>query len=162
MEETASDISFFVRTIHFQGKRASYCLQNFNGPCPLLALANVLLLRAKLYIKPGVDRLKTSHLLTVIGDAMLEQGHDLDDETLSRLAGLTDGLQINVGFSSCTSFEPSTGLGVFAKLNIRRGDCYSNTCKTNDGPGSHRYIHRLRCLSAKVNSSLFDFRAASG
>jgi hypothetical protein len=44
---------FFVSVVRFEGKTVSFCVQSFDGPCPLLAMANVLLLRNKLRIKTG-------------------------------------------------------------------------------------------------------------
>lgn len=46
--------SYFVKTINISalgGNRATICLQQYDGPCPLLAIANVLLLRNHLRIK---------------------------------------------------------------------------------------------------------------
>ncbi len=68
-EPSFTDHEYFVKTLSLgNGKRATICLQQNDGPCPLLAVANVLLLKNRLRIKDGVDRLKTSHLLTLIGE----------------------------------------------------------------------------------------------
>ena len=47
------DNDFLVKNTRFEGKQVSFCVQSFDGPCPLLAMANVLLLRNKLRIKQG-------------------------------------------------------------------------------------------------------------
>jgi len=48
----ADDREYFYRTkrIQFLGRNVDVCTQNENGPCPLLALANVLLLRNSIQI----------------------------------------------------------------------------------------------------------------
>ena len=114
---------FLTKNTTFGGKPVSFCLQSFDGPCPLLAVANVLLLRNKLRIKPGADRLNTRHILTVVGDAITshlgaEQSDDLES-CLDELRKLQFGLQVNCGFRSCTSFERSAGFRVFDLLGIK-------------------------------------------
>ena len=121
--EEFENVAYFVRTTTFENKKVSFCLQAFNGPCPFLAMANVLLLRAKLHIKPGVDRLKSSHILTLIGDSMLNNlatsQEEHVDEILSHLRDLQYGLQVNCGFSDCRAFERNGGFRVFDLLNIK-------------------------------------------
>jgi ubiquitin carboxyl-terminal hydrolase MINDY-1/2 len=41
----AESSTYKVKPIVFKGRRVPIVCQNVNGPCPLLALANVLLLR---------------------------------------------------------------------------------------------------------------------
>ena len=117
------NLEYFVRTIPFEGKQASICLQRENGPCPFLAMANVLLLRAKLRSKPGVDRLKASHILLLIGDSMMENlatsTEEHIEDILSHLRDLQYGLQVNCGFADCCAFERNDGFRVFDLLNIK-------------------------------------------
>lgn len=42
-----------VKTISFLRREVPIVMQNENGPCPLLALANVLLLRNQIYLPPN-------------------------------------------------------------------------------------------------------------
>jgi hypothetical protein len=107
-------------------QRVSFCVQSFDGPCPLLAMANVLLLRNKLRIKPGADRLTTQHVLTLVGDEIVSRlekhgGVENDLEScLNELRKLQSGLQINVSFAGlATAFEPSTGLRLFELLDVK-------------------------------------------
>jgi hypothetical protein len=55
-EDVFVNHQFLVKNTMFENKRVSFCVQSFDGPCPLLAMANVLLLRNKLRIKPGWKR----------------------------------------------------------------------------------------------------------
>jgi hypothetical protein len=43
-------------------------MQNLNGPCPLLAIANVLLLRNCIEIPQSVARISADDLLALIAD----------------------------------------------------------------------------------------------
>ena len=44
--------TYKLKTIQFFGRRVPIVTQNENGPCPLLALANVLLLRNQIQLSP--------------------------------------------------------------------------------------------------------------
>ena len=46
--------------------------QNANGPCPLLALCNVLLLKGKMYIAPGTTAISSNELLNNLATIMFE------------------------------------------------------------------------------------------
>lgn len=48
----ADTISYTVKTIVFMKRRVPIMMQNQNGPCPLLALANVMLLRNQIKLSP--------------------------------------------------------------------------------------------------------------
>ena len=45
------NIIYIVKWIEFNHQRLPILLQNVNGPCPLLAIANILLLRKKVNIR---------------------------------------------------------------------------------------------------------------
>ena len=51
MEASADDV-YQLKRITFQGRPVQIVLQNLNGPCPLLAITNVLLLAGKLSLQP--------------------------------------------------------------------------------------------------------------
>ena len=42
-------------------------LQNQNGPCPLMSIANVLLLRGKIDLAEGIERIDAEGLLNAVG-----------------------------------------------------------------------------------------------
>jgi hypothetical protein len=45
---------FRVKRIRFQNRTTPIILQNVNGPCPLLAISNVLLLRGRFELPPDI------------------------------------------------------------------------------------------------------------
>jgi hypothetical protein len=48
-EQTDNNI-YIIKWIEFNYDRLPILLQNVNGPCPLLAIANILLLRKKVFV----------------------------------------------------------------------------------------------------------------
>ena len=44
--------TYRLKTINFLGRRVPIVVQNENGPCPMLALANVMLLRNQIHLSP--------------------------------------------------------------------------------------------------------------
>lgn len=52
---TKDELSYKTKYISYKGKESVILLQDVNGPCPILAIANVLLLNDRLKLPPGVD-----------------------------------------------------------------------------------------------------------
>jgi len=55
MDVHGEQISYKVKTIDFMNRRVPIMMQNENGPCPLLALANVLLLRNRITLSSSTN-----------------------------------------------------------------------------------------------------------
>ncbi|KAJ3185494.1 Ubiquitin carboxyl-terminal hydrolase MINDY-1 [Geranomyces variabilis] len=123
-------------------QRLSIITQNRNGPCPLLALTNVLILRGDITI-PHVQRergeIAYEQIVEIVGDWLTTRrlGSSSSPTTTNgnapptdgdALQNLTDvfeiiptlqtGLDVNVRFSSPTSFELTPALLVFDAFNI--------------------------------------------
>ncbi|KAI0229683.1 hypothetical protein L0F63_003614 [Massospora cicadina] len=88
--------------------------QNENGPCPLLALCNVLILRGGLTVTPKDEpEIHFSDLIQLLGAALLSRSHQFGDDPkmlesiLAFLPTLRTGLDVNVGFQSVRSFGES-------------------------------------------------------
>ena len=73
------------------GQKTGIVTQNVNGPCPLLSIVNILLLRGKLRLPDGCEVVSASQLLENLGEFILESvpdqlgdddagGHRLDYE----------------------------------------------------------------------------------
>ena len=61
-----------LKWIEWRGVQTPIVTQNENGPCPLVAIANVLLMRGKLGIQSGEELVTAPRLLDMIGNAMVE------------------------------------------------------------------------------------------
>ncbi|CAG8500360.1 819_t:CDS:10 [Paraglomus occultum] len=129
-------------------RKVKIITQNENGPCPLLALCNVLILRNDIEIRP-YDRPTVSYeyLVELLGDYLLKvipqneaeinpksggdkknsnsllrpSLHDYQhtlDTALSIIPSLQTGLDVNVRFNSIHGFEPTAELSVFDIFNV--------------------------------------------
>lgn len=91
------------------------CLQNLNGPCPLLAIANILSLRNKISLPAGIPSISTTRLISLIGEVVLDSNANRasDDANLQQniqdcfdsLGKLVHGMDINLRFSGIHAFE---------------------------------------------------------
>ncbi|KAJ1675488.1 hypothetical protein EV182_001170, partial [Spiromyces aspiralis] len=91
--------------------------QNENGPCPLIALANVLILRGdvELGIPPSRSSISNDEITAVLANHILNQHHqsksatDEDIDALLRmLPMLGEGLDVDIKFSSNFGFDVSS------------------------------------------------------
>lgn len=86
--------------------------QNENGPCPLLALCNVLLLTGRIKIPPGETVVTGAHLIDLLGACLIEchPGDHISDgeranyeqniqDAMAIFPNLQTGLDVNVIFN---------------------------------------------------------------
>ncbi|KAJ1560062.1 Ubiquitin carboxyl-terminal hydrolase MINDY-1 [Cladochytrium tenue] len=116
-------------------KEVQIITQNENGPCPLLALCNVLLLRGSISLPLDWGVVEYSHLVDLLGDYLLARaspgistGASGGEHVANQLQNLQDvmelfpalqtGLDVNVHFDSPWSFEVTPSLLVFDLLGI--------------------------------------------
>jgi hypothetical protein len=124
---------FVVKRIRFHDFDTCMLMQNENGPCPLLALSNVLFLRGVLTAPhPDLPKIHISELTAMLAEYMLEtnqpsetdaglranQQQNLQDG-MSLFPKLQRGLDVNVKFNAVDAFEYSEDLLLFDLLNVR-------------------------------------------
>ena len=61
---------YTVKAVEYQGRKTNVLCQSFNGPCPLLALVNVLVLRREVVIRG--PQISGSKLLEVVGNIAMK------------------------------------------------------------------------------------------
>lgn len=137
-----------VKTIDFLRREVPIVLQNENGPCPLLALANTLLLRNAIYLPPNtpdVSQARSSPCIVYLSVlpkraglsgstrlAYLQErlvsliaGHLLDTNSEERLASHGDeyraNLQQNVEDAMALLPKLTTGVDVNVRFDSIRG-----------------------------------------
>ena len=69
------EVLFELKVIPFFGRDVSIILQNANGPCPLLAIANALLLRNQINLPARcitVGNIHIQQLLSIVAEHMLD------------------------------------------------------------------------------------------
>lgn len=120
---------FGLKCIPFMSKRHHVILQNENGPCPLIAIANILILTQRIQLdQPTIQQkfILLNDLVQLIADVVLRVNNYIETEqqsiTLSSvfdiLPKLARGLDLNIKFTSPTSMEFTSELSIFDALDI--------------------------------------------
>mmetsp|Transcript_20987 Transcript_20987/g.41151 ORF Transcript_20987/g.41151 Transcript_20987/m.41151 type:complete len:390 (+) Transcript_20987:213-1382(+) len=115
-----------VKRMQFLNREVSVVMQNENGPCPLVALVNALVLRGTLRMHPDRTTIGSENLIAMIADCLLEKNAIGNDENVRQsiediiemLPSLQYGLDVNVRFQDVTSFEYDSHIAVFDLLGV--------------------------------------------
>ncbi|CDW52865.1 protein FAMb; protein FAMa [Trichuris trichiura] len=117
-----------VKWVKWYNRPVPIATQNENGPCPLLAICNLLLLRGDLTLPEDTEVVAATQLINMVGDLVFQQGmakqrHRLDYEqnvydAMSVLPKLSTGLDVNVKFKGAFEFEYTPECIIFDLLNI--------------------------------------------
>lgn len=119
MEFRLKKISFFRREI-------SIVCQNENGPCPLIAIANVLLLRGDVNLSPDLSFVTLAALVDMVGNQVFQSyeksrgnvPQENVDAILKVLPTMAHGLDVNVSFHGVDKLEYTEQIALFDALNI--------------------------------------------
>lgn len=121
---------YHVKWIGWHDTRCPIIMQNVNGPCPLLSITNVLLLRGKMSLDEGTEVVSSESLIANIADLLLNSvpssippSDRLDyeqniNDAINLLPRLQTGLDVNVKFSGVSAFEYTNTCVIFDQLNI--------------------------------------------
>uniref|UniRef100_A0A8C5R3G0 Ubiquitin carboxyl-terminal hydrolase n=1 Tax=Leptobrachium leishanense TaxID=445787 RepID=A0A8C5R3G0_9ANUR len=121
---------YFVKWINWKGERTPIITQSENGPCPLLAIMNILFLRWKVKLPPQKEVITSEELMAHLGDCILsiqpqEKSEVLQlnfqqnvNDAMTVLPKLSTGLDVNVRFTGVQDFEYTPECIVFDLLNI--------------------------------------------
>lgn len=124
------DMLHHIKNIQFKDKKIGIVTQNENGPCPLVAILNVLLLRRQITLPAHSEIVSAAKLMEYIGDAMLESvPKNLSGEVrlnyeqnmhdaMAVLPKLQTGLDVNVKFTGVRDFEYTPECIIFDLLRI--------------------------------------------
>nr|CAD7198091.1 unnamed protein product [Timema douglasi] len=119
-----------LKWIQWNKKRTPIVTQNSNGPCPLIAIANVLLLCRKIILPSVMEFITANQLLEFVADSIFENiPKDLSGVTqlnyeqnvydaIAILPHLHTGLDVNVKFTGVQDFEYTPECIIFDLLNI--------------------------------------------
>lgn len=130
MATSTGGYSHSLKKVNFLGRKVVICLQNENGPCPLLAICNALLLRGNIKIHPDIGRVSSDDLVAMVANRLIEanplsprasmranQQHTID-ELIKLLPSLQQGLDVNVRFTHPNDFEYNSGIALFEMLDM--------------------------------------------
>lgn len=124
-----------LKRIDFFGRTVPIALQNENGPCPLLAIANVLLLRKQIELPEQAPDVSQNRLVSLVAGYLLDAndeqklGKNLPEEykanlrknvsdAIAILAKLTTGIDVNVRFHDVKGFEFTDEISIFDLMDI--------------------------------------------
>ncbi|XP_066233527.1 ubiquitin carboxyl-terminal hydrolase MINDY-1 [Saccopteryx leptura] len=125
------ELDFYcVKWIPWKGERTPIITQSTNGPCPLLAIMNILFLQWKVKLPPQKEVITSDELMAHLGDCLLSikpqemsEGLQLNfqqnvDDAMTVLPKLATGLDVNVRFTSVWDFEYTPECSIFDLLGI--------------------------------------------
>jgi len=115
-----------LKRVAYQSKQVTIMLQNENGPCPLIAISNILALKGAIVIEGKNHRASVKDVVEKITEYIKkqhptsteEENKEIEDVEKS-LPDLQIGLDVNFGFLSCDSFESSKKSKIFDILKIK-------------------------------------------
>ncbi|XP_061872346.1 ubiquitin carboxyl-terminal hydrolase MINDY-1 isoform X2 [Colius striatus] len=121
---------YCVKWISWKGERTPVVMQSENGPCPLLAIMNILLLQWKVKLPPQKEVVTAEELMAHLGDCILgtqprepSEGLQLNfqqniNDTMMVIPKLSTGLDVNVRFTGVSDFEYTPECIIFDLLNV--------------------------------------------
>ncbi|KAK7491444.1 hypothetical protein BaRGS_00017273 [Batillaria attramentaria] len=121
---------YYIKWITFDGNKVPIITQNENGPCPLLAIMNVLLLKGKVRLAPMLEMVTSEQLMAYLGDCVFESMPQNLSETaranyeqnmqdaMAVMHKLQTGLDVNVRFTGVADFEYTPECIIFDLLEI--------------------------------------------
>ncbi|KAM6943284.1 ubiquitin carboxyl-terminal hydrolase MINDY-2 [Xenentodon cancila] len=129
-DRAAGQSIYHIKWIKWREENTPIITQNENGPCPLLAIMNVLLLAWKVKMPPMMEIITAEQLMEYLGDYILEtkpkeisEAQRLNYEqnmsdAMAVLHKLQTGLDVNVRFTGVRVFEYTPECIVFDLLDI--------------------------------------------
>ncbi|XP_005110657.1 ubiquitin carboxyl-terminal hydrolase MINDY-1 [Aplysia californica] len=121
---------YYIKWIAFDQAKVPIITQNENGPCPLLAIMNVLLLKGKVKLAPMLEMITSEQLMTYLGECIFENmPQDLSETTRANyeqnmqdamgvMYKLQTGLDVNVKFTGVGDFEYTSECIIFDLLEL--------------------------------------------
>ncbi|XP_071956169.1 ubiquitin carboxyl-terminal hydrolase MINDY-2-like isoform X3 [Antedon mediterranea] len=121
---------YHIKWIKWNNEKTPIITQNENGPCPLIALMNVLILRGKVKLQQSAELITANQLMEYLGSCILEYvpkdaSNDMQrnyeqnmNDAMAILPKLQTGLDVNVKFTGVQHFEYTSECIVFDLLNI--------------------------------------------
>ncbi|KAF0903701.1 hypothetical protein E2562_029073 [Oryza meyeriana var. granulata] len=121
-----------TRAVDFLGRRTPIVYQNDNGPCPLLAICNVMLLKNVISLNPDAGEVSQQKLLSLVAERLIDsnsnvQGKDEEyvrnreqniSDAIDLLPRLATGIDVNVMFRKIDDFEFTRERAIFDLLDI--------------------------------------------
>ncbi|KAJ0968486.1 hypothetical protein J5N97_025403 [Dioscorea zingiberensis] len=114
------EVVYKTKVVEFLGRSTPIVLQNDNGPCPLLAICNVLLLRNNINLNLDASEVSLQKLLSLVAERLIDSNSNVEDkdeeyvnnqqqniaDAIDLLPRLATGIDVNVHFKKeCAIFD---------------------------------------------------------
>ncbi|KAK1326238.1 hypothetical protein QJS10_CPA01g02405 [Acorus calamus] len=131
-DDKEEERTYKTKVVQFLGRSTPIVLQNDNGPCPLLAICNVLLLRNAINLNPDASEVSLDKLLSLVAGRLIDSNSnfaDKDDgyvnnqlknidDAIDLLSKLATGIDVNVQFRKIDDFEYTSECAIFDLMDI--------------------------------------------
>ncbi|KAF5187759.1 Ubiquitin carboxyl-terminal hydrolase mindy-1 [Thalictrum thalictroides] len=131
-EELDKEHLYKTKIIEFRNRKTPIILQNDNGPCPLIAICNVLLLKNSLNLNLDASEVSLQRLLSLVAEKLIDSNNNTENkdagyvenqqqnigDAIDLLPRLATGLDVNVQFRKIDDFEFTRECAIFDLLNI--------------------------------------------
>ncbi|KAK8710609.1 hypothetical protein V6N13_145923 [Hibiscus sabdariffa] len=131
-QEVIKECTYKTKAIQFLGRTTPIILQNDNGPCPLLAICNVLLLSNNLNLSPDIAEVSQEKLLSLVAERLIDSNSNVDNkdagyvenqcrnmaDAIDLLPRLATGIDVNIKFRRTDDFEFTSECAIFDLLDI--------------------------------------------
>ncbi|XP_017973700.1 PREDICTED: protein FAM63A [Theobroma cacao] len=131
-QEDIKECMHKTKTIQFLGRTTPIILQNDNGPCPLLAICNILLLRNNLNLSPEISEVSQEKLLSLVAERLIDSNSNVNNkdagyvenqqqniaDAIDLLPCLATGIDVNIKFRRIDDFEFTPECAIFDLLDI--------------------------------------------
>ncbi|XP_056174346.1 uncharacterized protein LOC115693322 [Syzygium oleosum] len=121
-----------TKLVQFLGRSTPIILQNDNGPCPLLAICNILLLRNSLNLSPDTAEVSQEKLLSLVAERLIDSNSNINNkdagyfenqqqniaDAIDLLPRLATGIDVNIKFRRIDDFEFTRECAIFDLLDI--------------------------------------------
>ncbi|KAI3505389.1 hypothetical protein L1887_27508 [Cichorium endivia] len=129
---TVKEMMHKTKIIQFFGRTTPIILQKDNGPCPLLAICNILSLKNSLNLSPDLAEVSQEKLLSLVAERLIDSNSNVNNkdegyvknqqqnisDAIDLLPQLTTGIDVNIKFTGIKDFEFTRECAIFDLLDI--------------------------------------------
>ncbi|XP_043715960.1 uncharacterized protein LOC122664276 isoform X2 [Telopea speciosissima] len=130
--EPEQECLYKTKLVQFLGRTTPIILQNDNGPCPLLAICNVLLIRNNLNLNADASEVSLQKLLSLVAERLIDSNSNVENkdagyvqnqqqniaDAIDLLPRLATGIDVNIQFRRIDDFEFTPECAIFDLLDI--------------------------------------------
>ncbi|XP_006283608.2 ubiquitin carboxyl-terminal hydrolase MINDY-1 isoform X1 [Capsella rubella] len=117
-KESPKVVFYKTKEIEYRSMTKRIILQDENGPCALISICNVLILRGEITLDLDCFEVSEQTLLNRVGEVLVERKDYDECIDLELVDGLAEGIIVDVKFKSIKDFVFTPKLAIFDSLDI--------------------------------------------